>query len=363
MADRDAVPAGARRRPARRRTSRCATRPANGWPERRGTVAALAEELRRGLTPTAVRRAVAGASTGTASAGSARAARSRCSSGRRASTAQLVAPTRNRYTHRIPRGRADRDRHGRRRRRADPAADGARRPSRVPLPRRRRLHLGRRRRPGVERRPRGPDRRAGRHRHDPRGERPGAVPLARRAALLAAAASTCSRRGCARIHLVTAGQVPDWLDRRPPAGARWSTTPRSCRPTRCRRSTRTRSRPRCTTSPDLAEHFVYLNDDFFLGRPLAARGVVQPGRAGRGVLRPQHDRPRPTARRGAVPQGGVEQPPAAPGGLRRRVTTNAWPTRRTPTALGARRRSSERFADGSRRPRARRSAPTPTCRC
>ena len=36
--------------------------------------------------------------------------------------------------------------------------------------------------------------------------------------------------------------------------------------------------------PDLAEHFVYFNDDFFLGRPLGPGGVLQPGRAGRGVV-------------------------------------------------------------------------------
>ena len=52
-----------------------------------------------------------------------------------------------------------------------------------------------------------------------------------------------------RIHLVTAGQVPDWLDLTTP-GSGSSTTARSSRRTRSRRSTPMPSRPGCTASPN-----------------------------------------------------------------------------------------------------------------
>ena len=94
------------------------------------------------------------------------------------------------------------------------------------------------------------DRLAGavRHGHDPRVERPGAVRLPRRAALLVPERPP--------VRAVGAPDPPG--HRRPGAGAgwtrhtrrsRWSTTPRSCRRTRCRRSTRTRSSRRCTGCP------------------------------------------------------------------------------------------------------------------
>ena len=51
-----------------------------------------------------------------------------------------------------------------------------------------------------------------------------------------------------RIHLVTAGQVPPGSTRRTTACV-WSTTARSCRSRRCRPSARTRSRPGCTPCP------------------------------------------------------------------------------------------------------------------
>ena len=83
------------------------------------------------------------------------------------------------------------------------------------------------------------------------------------------------------IHLVTAGQRPGWLadDASSTDASGSSTTARSCRPTRCRPSTPRPSRPRCTGCPGLAEHFVYLNDDVFLGRATRPELFFSPGGA------------------------------------------------------------------------------------
>jgi hypothetical protein len=70
-----------------------------------------------------------------------------------------------------------------------------------------------------------------------------------------------------KIHLVTAGQVPDWLD---PAHQQVAVVdheailPPEALPTFNSHAIEAALH----RVPDLAEHFVYLNDDFFLGRPL-----------------------------------------------------------------------------------------------
>ena len=211
----------------------------------------------------------------------------------------------------------DRDHLGRRPRRPDAAADGRADRARVHVPGRRRLHLGGRPRPGVEP---GPPR--------PAGRRCSGTATTRESSGQARFVSRDELRYSFRsihlfapwvrkIHLVTAGQVPELarpVDHPQVAVVDHSAIlPADALPTFNSHAIESALH----RLPDLAEHFVYLNDDFFLGRPLGPGGVLQPGRAGRGVVLPQHHRARRDARRRAVPQGGVEQPPAAPGRLRR----------------------------------------------
>ena len=104
-ADGGAADARARRVP--RRPRRRPTRPAylslrdpaeNGWPERRGPVAALAADLRRGMT--SVRHLEPWPRCGAACSG--RAAGRGASSGRPTPDGDLVAPRRNPYADRMP---------------------------------------------------------------------------------------------------------------------------------------------------------------------------------------------------------------------------------------------------------------------
>jgi hypothetical protein len=70
-----------------------------------------------------------------------------------------------------------------------------------------------------------------------------------------------------RIHLVTAGQVPDWLDVDHPqirVVDHAEILPADALPTFNSHAIETALH----RIPDLAEHFVYFNDDFFLGRPV-----------------------------------------------------------------------------------------------
>ncbi|WP_296604726.1 stealth conserved region 3 domain-containing protein [Nocardioides sp.] len=70
-----------------------------------------------------------------------------------------------------------------------------------------------------------------------------------------------------RIHLVTAGQVPDWLDTSHPAIRvvdHREILPPDVLPTFNSHAIETALHH----VPDLTEHFVYLNDDVFLGRPV-----------------------------------------------------------------------------------------------
>ncbi|WP_296603391.1 stealth family protein, partial [Nocardioides sp.] len=79
-----------------------------------------------------------------------------------------------------------------------------------------------------------------------------------------------------RIHLVTAGQAPAWLDTRHP-GVRLvdhaEILPAEALPTFNSQAIETGLH----RVPDLAEHFVYLNDDVLLGRPRRPEDFFSPG--------------------------------------------------------------------------------------
>lgn len=78
-----------------------------------------------------------------------------------------------------------------------------------------------------------------------------------------------------RIHLVTAGQVPEWLDPSHPQVSVVDHTailPPDALPTFNSHTIESALHK----VPDLAEHFVYLNDDFFLGRPLGPETFFTP---------------------------------------------------------------------------------------
>ena len=78
-----------------------------------------------------------------------------------------------------------------------------------------------------------------------------------------------------KIHLVTAGQVPDWLDPDHPQVAvvdHSAILPADALPTFNSHAIESALH----RVPDLAEHFVYLNDDFFLGRPLRPETFFNP---------------------------------------------------------------------------------------
>ena len=78
-----------------------------------------------------------------------------------------------------------------------------------------------------------------------------------------------------RIHLVTAGQVPPWLDRDHPQVRvvdHREILPPEALPTFNSHAIEAALHK----VPGLAEHFVYLNDDFFLGRPLGPEAFFNP---------------------------------------------------------------------------------------
>lgn len=78
-----------------------------------------------------------------------------------------------------------------------------------------------------------------------------------------------------RIHLVTAGQVPDWLDTDHPqirVVDHRDILPAGALPTFNSHAIETGLH----RVPDLAEHWVYLNDDVFLGRPLRPETFFSP---------------------------------------------------------------------------------------
>ena len=190
----------------------------------------------------------------------------------------------------------------------------------------------------------------GGHRPDPGGQRPGAVHLARRAALLAPQSCTCSRRGSATSTSSPSGQVPDWLDARPPRRRRSSTTRRDPAGRRAADVQLARDRDLAAPHPR-AGRALRLLQRRLLPRPAAAaRGAVQPGRAVVGVLLAEHHRAHGPARLGAVPQGRVEQPPRCCRTRSARSRPTRWPTRRTPTAPRCCARSSSGSPTWSARP-------------
>ncbi len=78
-----------------------------------------------------------------------------------------------------------------------------------------------------------------------------------------------------KIHLVTAGQVPEWLDTTHPQVTvvpHEAILPADALPTFNSHAIESALH----RLPDLAEHFVYLNDDFFLGRPLGPEAFFSP---------------------------------------------------------------------------------------
>ncbi|MCW2797902.1 stealth conserved region 3 domain-containing protein [Nocardioides sp.] len=78
-----------------------------------------------------------------------------------------------------------------------------------------------------------------------------------------------------RIHLVTAGQVPDWLDTSHPAVTvvdHSEILPADALPTYNSHAIETALH----RIPDLSEHFVYFNDDFMLGRPVRPEAFFSP---------------------------------------------------------------------------------------
>ncbi len=89
-----------------------------------------------------------------------------------------------------------------------------------------------------------------------------------------------------RIHLVTAGQVPEWLDTDHPQVAvvdHSAILPPDALPTFNSHAIEAALHH----LPDLAEHFVYLNDDFFLGRPLGPEAFFSPAGLAEVWLSPQ----------------------------------------------------------------------------
>ncbi len=79
-----------------------------------------------------------------------------------------------------------------------------------------------------------------------------------------------------RIHLVTAGQVPRWLDTshdRIRVVDHRDVLPASALPTFSSHAIETRLH----AVPDLADHFIYVNDDVFLGRPRRPEHFFSPG--------------------------------------------------------------------------------------
>lgn len=79
-----------------------------------------------------------------------------------------------------------------------------------------------------------------------------------------------------RIHLVTAGQVPSWLDTsddRIRVVDHRDVLPAEALPTFSSHAIETRLH----AVPDLADHFIYVNDDVFLGRPRRPEHFFAPG--------------------------------------------------------------------------------------
>ena len=286
----------------------------NGWHERRGTIADLGTDLRRGMT-TAVciepwpvvddRPSLLGQGCTV-----------EVEFWERSVQGDLVGPAPQPVRRPDARGAGHRRGGGRGRQGPDAAADGDAHRGRGQVPRRRRLHLGRRQRPGLERRARAAAGRRHRHCPEPGVQRPGPVHRARRAALLLPqhpplrAVGTPDPPGHRRSGPRLAGhRPPDGQPRRPRAD-----------PPGRRAADVQLPRDRDVPAPDRrAGRALRL-----LQRRLPARAAAAPGDAVHrvrplcDVLLPDDDRAHRRAGRRAVPQGRVEQPGAPAGRVRRR---------------------------------------------
>ena len=164
-----------------------------------------------------------------------------------------------------------------------------------------------------------------------------------------------------RIHLVTAGQVPPWLDVDDPMinlVDHRDLLPADALPTFNSHAIESVVH----RIPGLSEHFLYFNDDFFLGRPTRPERFFTGAGQHRGV--PVVDAGR-AAGPGRAPlrEGRGQQPSAAARGVRQGHACTRCCTRRTPTGC----RCSPRSRRGSQprwtRRRGRRSARPRTSRC
>ena len=164
-----------------------------------------------------------------------------------------------------------------------------------------------------------------------------------------------------RIHLVTAGQVPDWLDVDHPS---INLVDHSADPPGGRAADVQLARDRDLAAPDPGPgRALRLLQRRLLPRPAdPAGGLVQPGRPARDVHGADDDRADRPARLAALPQGRLEQPPAPAG----RVQPGAHPQpgARALPAPPVRPRAPDRALPGGagRHGALARSAPTPTCR-
>ena len=305
---------------------------ANGWHERRAPVPVLASDLLRGRTSMVAIEPwpMAGQHASVLAQG----CTVEVEFWEEGVDGQLVAPTRNRYTQRLPRRSAT----------VTASVDGLDVPT-LPLMAAPTVHEctfpvdvvvtwvdGRDPAWNQARL----DRLAGRlrHGHDPRVQRPGAVRLARRAALRVPEPPPVRALG-AQDPPGHRRPGAEWLDQSHPQVAvvdHSAILPADALPTFNSHAIESALHQ----LPDLAEHFVYLNDDFFLGRPLGPEAFFSPAGLAAVWFSPNTIGLDETPGRGAVPQGGVEQPPAAPGHLRRRGDRQPGARAVPPPPLGAR---------------------------
>ncbi len=247
----------------------------HGWHERRAPLREMAEDLRRGRSPVLHVEPWPTTADGSVSL-LAHGCTLDVEFWETGVSGDLLAARRNRYADRVaPEALADLvdlDVEGVTR--PDAAADGRADRHRVPLPDRRRLHLGRRRGSRLGRRSPRAAGRDHRHRPDPRVQRPRPLPGPRRAALLPAqhrplrpvgahhppghrrADPALARRRPPRINLVDHRDI----------------LPAEALPTFNSHAIETSLH----RIEGLAEHFVYFNDDVFLGRPARPETFFSP---------------------------------------------------------------------------------------
>ena len=136
------------------------------------------------------------------------------------------------------------------------------------------------------------------------------------------------------IYVVTSGQVPAWLALDHPGVTvvpHAEIMPADALPTFNSHAIETSLHH----IPGLAEHWLYFNDDFFLGRPLRPEALFSPAGLSSVFFAQSTDRALGPARLGAVAQGRVEQPPPAAARLRRGDDERARPRAVRRPHLGA----------------------------